>query len=1633
MLPGLVERQARRTPDAIAVESGDVRTTYRELTARADRVARRLRAHGAGPDSLVGVCLDRGPELAAALLGVWKAGAGYVPLDPRQPAARLDLIQRDTAPRVTLTVPHLAHLVHEPLLIGTGDGPPVDPLPADPRSAAYVIHTSGSTGVPKAVVIEHAGIHHRVRWAVGEGGLRSTDRVLHKTSIGFDAHVWEIFAPLIIGGTVVMAPAGAESDPAALVGAIAGTRATVLQVVPSVLRLLVGQPGWRDCRDLRLLFSAGEPLTAELADRATEGLGVRLWNTYGPTECSIDVTAYPYERTRPARPVPIGRPLAGTSVFVLDERGEPAPIGVVGELYAGGAGVARGYPGRPGATADRFVPDPFGPPGARLYRTGDLARWRDDGVLEYRGRTDQQVKIDGVRVEPAEVEAVLATHPLVSAAVVTAFTAEAGVTRLGAHVAGPAGLDPRELRRHVADRLPAAFVPAAITVLDALPSTAGGKVDRRRLPGFTRADAGEAVSTPAERFVAEAWRAVLGVAPRGGQDDFFRLGGSSLRLAELRERLSSAGGGIRLADLFHATTVAAQARLLAAPNGPPETGVPRRVPGDRPLPLSYAQQRLWFLEKMSPGSPEWVTPTLVRLPAGTSPETVATALLRAAGRHEILRTRYAERDGVPVQVVGAPEPVELTVADTTRQDLAGHLAAAAARGFDLAAGPVWRALLARIPGEEPLLLVTVHHIASDGWSSAVLGRELSRACAGPTGAWPEPPVQYADFAVWQREHLTGAEAGRQLGYWRDRLDGLAPVELPADRPRPAHRDASGAVVPLRLPAALAGPLIDLGRRHGATPFMVLLTAFTVLLARYTGRWDVAVGTPVAGRIRPELDGVLGCFLNSLVLRSRLHSRMTFAEALAVVRETCLEAYAHQDVPFERVVEELRPGRDPSRTPLFQVLFELVEERVTSAPLRAEDQEALLAGWRAARTDLTLYLCLETDGGISGGLEFARALFDEATVTRLADHYVTLLRAVAADTGTPLAGLDLLAPAERALVTPPPAAGIDSGGLPLGAAFAARARLTPDAVAVISGGERLTYREVDVRANRLAHRLRAHGVGPGSLVAVHLPRDADLAPALIGVLKAGAAYVPLDPAHPVDRLAALLTDTGAPVLVTCAELAPRLAGGFAGTVVLTGGAGPADEPPAVAGLDDRAYVIFTSGSTGRPKGVEVTHRNVLRLMAAGRDLAGFGADDVWPLFHSYAFDLSVWEMWGALLYGGTLVVVPADVAREPGELADLMLEHGVTVLTQTPSAFRGLVRLAAGGDERIDRLRLRLVVFAGERLDVPELAPWVARRGLDAPVLANMYGITETTVHSTWHRVTAADLRPGAGNPIGVPLADSTIHLLDPAGMPAPIGVPGEIHVGGPGVARGYLARPGLTAQRFVPDPSGPPGSRRYRSGDLARRTPDGGLEFLGRLDDQVKIRGHRVEPGEVVAAIRAGGGVADAVVVVREDVPGDPRLTAYVRPAAGGRLDPAAVRADLSRRLPHYLVPAAVVLVDHIPLTANGKLDRRALPAPAGPSRPGGFRAPGNPLESALAEMWSGLLGAGPTGIDDDFFEAGGNSLTALRLSARIEAAYGVGFPVRAVFENPTVRRAAVAVEALLRAEIEAMSPADLARFADRP
>ncbi|MCK7624194.1 amino acid adenylation domain-containing protein [Streptomyces sp. RS10V-4] len=1675
LLPDLIAARAAAAPGAPAVDSlpaGRPGLTYGDLDRRANRLAHRLRALGTGPGSLVGVALRRGPGLVVALLAVWRAGAAYVPMDPDHPADRLAWTLADTRAPLVLTEAGARAALPDPdrtgtrlLLLdehgGTPDEAPAafpdtaPPLPGGPaeaaRRAAYVLYTSGSTGRPKGVVVPHGGIANRVRWLVTRHGLGPADRVLQKTTIGFDAAGLELFAPLVGGGTVVLAPHGAERDPAALLDAVAAGRATVLQGVPSVLRALADAPGWERCGALRLLFSAGEPLHAELCHRLlARAPQVEIWNTYGPTECSVDITEHRFDPAQTTGPVPIGRPLGGLRALVLDPHGHPVPDGGTGELHAGGAGVATGYLGRPGLTAERFVPDPEGPPGARLYRTGDRVRRNADGTLDYLGRLDQQLKVNGVRIEPGEVEAALAGHPRVAGVVVGTAPDRSGGQRLVAWVqprgAAPA---PAELRAFARRTLPDPMVPAVFVPVAAFPRTASGKTDRSALPepGPGAGGAGHVPPrTAAERAVARAWAETLELPADaiGAHDDFFRSGGSSLHLGQLAGRLSAAAGRrVELRALFSALTVAEQAALL---DGSPELPaadadagqdpvVP--VPRDGGLPLSNGQRGLWLLEQMRPGSPEWADLVWIRLPAQWTEATVRTALVRLADRHEILRTRYEVRGTDPVQLVDAPgAPVELRTAEAADPAAVRDLARAElGRGFDLARGPVWRGLLLRTADGGQVLLLGIHHIACDGWSSVLLERDLlalGRAVhSGGRPALPEVAVQYADHAVWQRRRAAAGDAAaeRHLAYWRAQLGGATPLELPADRPRPADRDGRGALHTFTVPAALTARLTALGREAGATLHQTLLTAFAALLARLTGRTDLTLGMPVAGRHRPEVAQTAGYFLNTLVLRCRPDGADTVTGAVAAVRDTVLDALAHQDLPFDRLVRALQPERDPSRTPLYQVMFDFHEEGRTGTALRGTDLEAFRAAWQSARTDLTFVVQRQADGSLLGLAEYATALFDPATVERLAACWVRLLESFADAPGGRLADAELLPDAERARLLALGAAAPAAADAPDGcvsAAFTAAADRSPEATALVCGGERWSYARLRARAGWFANRLRALGAGPETAVAVLLPRSGDLLACLLGCWEAGAAYVPLDPGSPDERLAHILADSGARVLVSDAAGRARLGDRHRGAWLTTGeaphpaaGPGPAAPPAAVRHDPARlAYVIYTSGSTGRPKGVGVEHRSLLRLLHASREHLEFGPDSAWLALAPASFDISFTELVMPLLAGGTVVLARDHETDDYPALVELIDRAGVTHLQAVHPQWR-MLRDSGLGDRP-------LVGQTGGEPCPPELARELAR-GLKRFV--NEYGPTEATIAATRWTVsgTTAEL------PIGRPYPHVSAHVLDPLLRPVPPGTLGELCLGGRGLSRGYAGRPALTAERFVPDPYGPPGARLYRTGDLARMLPDGTLVFAGRADGQVKIRGRRVETGEVAAVLAGHPGVAEAVVVAHGS--GDAaRLVGYCVPAGGALPDRGALLDHCARHLPGYMLPTLLVSLDALPLTRHNKIDLAALPAPdlTAVADDAPYTAPEGPLQEALAGIWAAVL-TGPDGraprigARNDFFRLGGDSIRAARVIARIQDEYDVALPLRALFDRPTVAALAEAVEDAVRAEIASLSDAELA------
>ncbi|OXM45340.1 non-ribosomal peptide synthetase [Amycolatopsis alba] len=1640
-LPELFFDRAARAPRSVAVVSDVDELSYGELAERVSALAAYLRQQGVGTETPVGVALDRGTDLVVTLLAILTAGGTYVPLPPDHPAERLRQVVADTG--ATLVLSHSTVDVELPDALTRidldehRDAIARHTLAERPAihgaQIAYVVHTSGSTGRPKGVAVTHDGIRNRVLWSV-RTQLTAADRVLQKTTIGFDASLWELLAPFAAGATLVMAPPGAHRDPAAMAGAIVRHGATVLQLVPSVLRLLLDEPGFTECASLRLICSAGEALPASLCRRLTTLLDVELENTYGPTECAIDVTAWRYRRDDQDGTVPIGTPLSGTRVFVVDASERLVPIGVPGELCVSGAGLARGYVDRPLQTARQFTPHPYPSiPGERWYRTGDLVHWRQDGVLEFVGRVDDQVKINGVRIEPAEIEAALCAHPGVTAAAVLPHRTPAGDTTLVAYAVPADGTMPADLHEHLAGRLPSPMIPPVVHALDALPLGPNGKLDRAALPApdgipESASDDHTAPGTPTEKLVAAAMAELLGVGHVGVRADFFALGGHSLLAIRLVLKLRREfGGELTVGELFDDRTVERlAARLDASSTGAAFSAI-QPVPRDGGLPLSFAQQRMWFLDQLDPGSVEYLVPLALRLSGPLSVKTFQHALDRLAARHEVLRTRYVDRNGEPVQIVDPPGPVAFRLVDLTGEPDAARelLRQVSGRPFNLEREHPLRVTVIRVAEDEHLVALTLHHIAFDAWSMAILFRDLNEAHVEPL------PVQYADFAAWQRSERSLEDMAGQLRYWRERLAGLTPVELTTDRPRPAQRDPRGDTVSVTVPVPVARAVTELAARQGATPFMTMLAAFHVLLGRYTGRTDVSVGTPVAGRTRQETEELLGLFTNTLVLRADLSGSPTFVELLDQVRRGCTEAFARQDLPFEHLVDALQPDRDLSRNPLFQIMFELENLENRPDTLCGTAVQPIPAGASVAKFDLTVSVQQRDGGELRCVFEYATSLFDRVTIERMAGHYLSLLAGIGAAPEGELAELDVLGEDERRrllhdwsdpdherLSTLDPAG---EHSLCVPELVERQAAHRPEAVAVVCGGQQLTYAELNARANRFARLLRSRGAGPETVVGVCLERSLDAVVVLLGVLKSGGGYAPFDPRHPADRLDFMLTDAGARLVVTTREFAGRF--GDREVVAVDGvdwsdGDGTDLEPRP----DPRtlAYLIYTSGSTGRPKGVMTEHRSYAHHCRVIADAYTIGSDDRVVLLSALTFDVSMDQI-GATLLAGATIVVSDPLFWTPAELPARLAEQGVTIIDTTPAYYREAMRygpdLLAG---------LRLMNVGADVVTVDDARMW-ADSGLPGRFLCS-YGPTEATICSVLHPVTGElDGQPaGAAMPLGRTVAGTRAYVVDADLRLVPTGVPGELCLGGVRLARGYHNDPARTAERFVPDPFGPPGARLYRTGDLVRHRPDGTIEFLGRIDHQVKIRGLRIELGEVEAALLRHPGVDAAVVVTAADPSGAPLLAAYVVGEPGADT----LREHLRTLLPEYMVPARWAKLPALPLTASGKVDRKALPAAElTASGTGPAEAPRGPAEQLITDIWREVLGVDRIGVTDDFFALGGHSLLATRVLAELRTAFAVELPLRRLFEATTVAELARAVTQALEDEIAGLSDDEVAQL----
>ncbi|WP_420126162.1 amino acid adenylation domain-containing protein [Longimicrobium sp.] len=1646
----LFEAQAARTPDSTAVEFEGETVSYRELNGRANRLAHHLAGLGVGPETRVGICLERGTETVVAVLAVLKAGGAYVPLDPAYPAERIAFMLADAAAPVLMTQESLR------ATLPAGDGVAVVSVDGDasriaaesaenlerrvsPDQLAYVIYTSGSTGRPKGVMVPHRGVPNLAYAQARRFGIDSTSRVLQFASFSFDAAVAELFDALLSGATLVLASREALLPGAGLLETLRSGRVTVATLPPSVLAVLSPD----DLPELRTVVSAGEAVDAATVERWSDG---RVFiNAYGPTETTVCATSASCEAD--GRAPSIGRALENVRVYVLDAGGRPAPVGIPGELYVGGVGVARGYLGRPGLTAERFVPDPFGgETGARLYRTGDRARWLDAGTLQFLGRTDEQVKVRGFRIEPGEIEAALRRHAGVRECVVVAREAASGGVRLVAYVAGTA--DPGELRAHLRHSLPDYMVPGAFVVLEQLPLTPNGKIDRRALPAPDPAAGADraAPRTPTEEILAGLWGELLGLEGVGADDDFFALGGHSLLATRLVSRIREAFGvEMAIRTIFEDPVLSVLAlrvdEALRSDDGvrlPPL--LPRESGADAPL--SFSQERLWVLQRITPQSPAYKISTTLRFGGALDVGAMERTVAEIVRRHHVLRTVIVQTDTGPVQRVTEGD-AHLPLHDLS--SLPADQADAQARElvrrewltpFEIEGGALFRAMLIRIAADDHVLHLSTHHTVFDGWSAGVLQRELWALYDAFAGGEPSPlpdlAVQYADFAAWQRGWMTDEAAGRQVAYWRDRLDGAPPLlELPTDRPRPAVQGYAAGMVESGIAPGLMAEVRALARREGATPFMVLLAALDVVLSRWSGQDDLVIGTQVAGRTHAVTEPLIGVFLNTLAIRADLSGAPGFRALLGRVREATLGAYAHQDVPFESVLDALRVPRSLGHSPVFQVMVNYQNFGTGASAPSGLERRPFAGAEPTSKVDMTLYASEDPERAALA-LVYSSELFEAPRMRELLAQVVAVLEQAVAEPDRSVAGMALRTP-HAAAILPDPSQPLDRtwrGSVP--AIFARRAAERPDALAVADPRERWTYAELDAATARIARRLAQGGVRPGDTVAIWAHRSAAMVRAMLGVLRAGAAFVALDPAYPPARLAEYIRIAAprgwlrvaaagavpAPVeeVISARDLVKiDLGGKSQGPVDDVDGLGslPAQAPDVEIGADSLAYLSFTSGTTGAPKAVMGRHGSLTHFTPWLADRFSLTASDRFSLLSGVAHDPLHRDVFTPLQLGASIVAPDPERVGAPGYLRRWMADADVTVAHLTPAMGQLLAGAPdSGGDGAGSMPGLRRAFFVGDVLVRGD----VARLHRLAPhvTVVNYYGSTETQRAVSYHVV---DPAAGAAKPIvplgrGIPGVQLLVRGAD--GALAGIGELGEVWLRSPHVALGYRGDAELTAERFVPNPwTGEAGDGMYRTGDLGRYGPDGEVEPAGRADQQVKVRGFRIELGEVEAALGTHPAVRDAIVMARGDADAK-RLVAWLTPT--GERPAAAMRDHLRALLPDFMVPSAFVWLDALPLTPNGKVDRRALPDPEAHST--AERVPPRTVtERVVAEIWTEVLGVENVGVEDDFFVLGGHSLRATQVLARVSQRLEVELPLRVLFETPTVAGVAAAVEAAVAAD----------------
>jgi amino acid adenylation domain-containing protein len=1625
----LFEEQVALTPEATALLFGEEQLSYRQLHEQSGKLAWYLRSKGVKEGDMVSLCMERSTQLIVSILAILKAGGVYVPVDPAYPQERIGYMLDDTKSALILTnSPQLSMLrenvpatelicVDEIMELLTATPIPTFVTSTNPGSLAYIIYTSGSTGQPKGVMVTHRNVISLVR-----GGdfveFNAADVMLSTGSPSFDATTFEYWGMLLNGGQLVLCPEKKMFDNQLLkqeirqrgVNKMFFTTAWFNQLVDDEIAAFKG---------LHVLMVGGEKISEEHIQKfKTAYPEIHILNVYGPTENTGLSLGWTIDAVVPGRSIPVGHPLGNRTAYILGSEGELLPIGAAGELYVGGAGVARGYLNKPALTAEKFIPDPFSNiPEARLYRTGDLARWLPDGAIAYLGRIDDQVKILGHRIEPGEIESVLLQYEDVKQAVVLMQTKSTGDKYLVAYIVPQETFDKDALAQYLKGRLPAYMIPSELVLLEKIPLNSNGKADKKALR-LLEGDSLEAAvyvapANETAQQLVHIWERFLQRKQISATANFFELGGHSLLASRVVAAIRSTFRiELSITAFFQYPTIAQMAAYLIGREK--ENILPAITAGERParIPLAFSQERLWFIDQLN-GTVAYHVPLAIRLNGSLEEAALSYALRTVVNRHEALRTVIRQEHGVPYQQILPADGFKLNVIAgeeyTDPELLDARLVDLVNAPFDLAKDHMLRADLIRLSADEHILLITLHHISSDGWSVTLLINDLAElynAYLEKRPIAPEPlPLQFADFAVWQRNTAESDRLRKQLSYWKQQLEGVEVLQLPADFPRPVIQSTRGAMKRFTVDRALSQQLQQFSRQQEVTLFMTLLTAFKVLLYRYSGQEDICVGSSIAGRTQEEVAGIIGFFVNTLALRSDLSGHPSFITLLQQVKQTTLTAYDHQDVPFEKIVEAVIADRDLSRTPLFQVLFELQNTpAIDSIQLGSLIVTREEVKYNTAQFDLVVSM-EEGPDGLTGYVEYGTEIFREETITQLLAHFTQLLQTVITLPDTRINKLPLLTDAEKhqQLVTfnnttvdfPHDSTLIDL--------FTAQARRTPAATALVMEEQVFTYASLDERSNQLAHYLREAGVNSTSLVPVCIDRSPEMVIAILAIMKAGGAYLPIDPGYPEDRVAYMLNDSKAGIAISSSADKQKLEN--AGNVriisldeertIISGYPVTALENLPVP--SQLAYVIYTSGSTGLPKGAMIEHAGMLNHLFAKVNDLRMNADTIVAFTAAFTFDISVWQMFAALLSGGHTIIYPTDTILEPGALMQAVDQHQVTILEVVPSYLSAILATVKG----VTLQHLQYLLVTGETVPQQLLAEWFHHKNYRTIPVVNAYGPTEASDDITHHFMYET---PEQSNvPLGKPIQNLHIHILDNSLQLCPLGVAGEICVSGIGVGRGYLNRAELTAEKFVKDPYSESGLvPMYRTGDLGKWLPDGTIVHLGRIDDQVKIRGYRIELGEIERVIEKSGMIKQVVVITKADQHQQQQLVGYV--VGQENFDKDELLVYLKTKLPEYMIPMQWVVLPEMPLSANGKINRKALPeSDIAPVSKDIYVAPTNEREERLAAICAKLLETARVSIYDNLFEIGMHSLLIMRLAATVHEEFGLQVSVRTFFQLTTI------------------------------